>query len=73
MSNISVHEETKKETRVTIPKELLVDCLMKSISALEPRNALGDIVEYDVVALSDNLLFPDVTGIKVVMRERSSI
>ena len=73
MSNILVHEETSKETRVMIPKDLLIDCLIRSISALEPRNALGDVVEYDLIALSQKLIFTDVTDIQVVMRERSSI
>tara|TARA_R100000664_G_C2677788_1_gene87091 strand:- start:159 stop:380 length:222 start_codon:yes stop_codon:yes gene_type:complete len=73
MSNILVHEETSKETRVMIPKDLLIDCLIRSISALEPKKALGDVVEYDIIALSQKLIFTDVTDIQVVMTERSSI
>ena len=72
MSNILVHEETSKETRIMIPKNQLIDCLIKTISALEPRNALGDVIEYDLTAFSHTITFDNVTDIEILLTERSS-
>jgi|TARA_R100000482_G_C5091967_1_gene131281 hypothetical protein len=73
MSNISVNEETIKETYILIPKEQLIEALAQTIDALNPSRSLGNKAEYVLEAFSEKVILTDITGIKFKMTQRSSI